>query len=180
VNPKAAAAIQSINRIRVAEHKGPDGTRHVWHQGDEVDLISHVDAEGRLIHQELTLFEDHFVWVPGQGLKTGTVNKKEGSAAAHSSELVRLDAEVSRERLATAHEALKAYTGQDNYVLHMRHVVSQLLGGTQEHASVVITLTRDVPRREVPVPNRPASRLPVIWIAAGAALLAAALFLLVR
>jgi hypothetical protein len=180
VNPKASVAIQSINRIRVAEHKEPDGTRHVWHQGDDVDLISHVDPDGKLQHQELTLLEDYFVWVPGQGLRTGTVNKKEGSAAAHSSELVKLDLDVSRERLATAHEALKAYTGNDNYVLHMRHVISQLIRGTQEHAAVVITLTRDVPAREVPVPNRSSSRLPVAWMVAGAALLAAALFLLIR
>lgn len=174
-----AAAIQSINRIRVAEHKEPDGTRHVWHQGDEVDLISHVDLQGRLQHQELTLFDDYFVWVPGQGLKTGTVNKKEGSAAARSSELVKLDSEVDKARLAAANEALQAYSGSDNYVLHMRHVIHQLLGGTQEHAAVVITLTHDVPAREVPVP-RTSGRLPVLWMVAGLALLALALFLLVR
>ncbi|MGC4120226.1 MAG: hypothetical protein QM765_37720 [Myxococcales bacterium] len=158
---------------------GTSGTRErAW------ILISHVDQDGRLQHQELTLFDDHFVWVPGQGLKTGTVNPKEGSSAAHSSDLIKLDPEVSKQRLATAHDTLEAYTGQDNYVLHMRHVIEQATRGTQEHAAVVITLTRDVPATEVPVPKRPATPRPpmvsMAWIVAGAMVLAAALFLLVR
>lgn len=178
MNSKAAEAVKSINRIRVAERKDPDGTRHVWHQGDDVDLISLVDREGKLQRQELTLFEDYFVWVVNQGLRTGTVNKLEGSAAAHSSELVKLDASISRERIAGASQALGAYSGADKYVLHIRYVVDQLMRGLDEHSEVVITLTRDLPTEATVNEARPGGPIGIGWIVGGVVLVAAALALL--
>ncbi|MBI5544735.1 MAG: hypothetical protein HY901_12665 [Deltaproteobacteria bacterium] len=162
MNPKAAAAIQSLSRIRVAETKEADGSRRVWHQGVDVDLLSHVDCDGKLQRQELTLFEDYFVWGVGQGLRTGTTARGVGSAAAGAAENLVLDCAVSRERLAGAEAALKGYGGDDRYILHIRHVIGMLLRGREERDEVVITVIRELPSELQLEATRP--RFPLMLI----------------
>jgi hypothetical protein len=166
VNPKAAEAVQALARIRVAETRGADGLRRVWHQAADVDLLSWVDEQGKLLRQELTLFGDHYQWTSDFGLRTGQVGSPEGSAAAaHASDLVALDTSVSKERLRTAHAALAPYAGDDKYVQHMKHVVAQFFRGLQDRDEVVITMTKETPVQEVEAQHR---RSRVGWIVAGA------------
>lgn len=171
---KTGLDVQSINRIRVAERIDPDGNRQVWHQGDDVDLISSVDLEGRVRRQELTLGGDYFLWVANQGLQTGAIGAQTGSSASRSSELVTLDASIDQERLQLASRALLPYTGEDKYVLHIRFVIDQLHRGLVEHAEVVITGSRHPSATGRPVVPVPKKRLPIGWIVAGALALAAA------
>jgi hypothetical protein len=153
---KTEAAIQSLSRVRVAETCDADGLRRVWHQGEDVDLLSWVDKDGKLLRQELTLFGDHFQWTSVHGMRTGRVNDADGSAAAHSAELISLDTTISEDRLSTAKQALDRYDGDDKYVLHVKHVVGQFLRGLQERDEVVITATTAAPHEppSVPVPRR--------------------------
>jgi len=165
VNPKAAEAVKALARIRVAETRDADGLRRVWHQAADVDLLSWVDDQGKLLRQELTLFGDHYQWTSNFGLRTGQVGALEGSSAAHASDLVALDPSVSKDRLQAAHAALAPYAGDDKYVQHIKHVVAQFLRGLQERDEVVITVTKETPAQTVEGQQR---RSRVIWIVVGA------------
>ena len=182
MSTKVEAALASLSRIRVAETIDADGHRRVWHQGDDVDLLSWVDAGGKLLRQELTLLGDHFQWTT-KGLRTGYVADADGSAAAHSAELVSLDVNISENRLAAAKEALARYTGDDKYVQHIRLVIESFLRGLQERDEVVITAATGRPKLPPPPeassPNA-ASRTKWIVAAAVAAIALAAILLLVR
>ena len=176
MNPKAVTAVQSLSRIRIAETRSAEGLRRVWHQGNDVDLLSQVDGEGKLLRQELTLLGDYFLWTSTAGLRTGTVAGGEGSVVGHSTELVSLDARNSDDRLRAAQQALSEYRGEDRYVLHMRHVLEQMVNGLSSEGEVVITLTRDL--NELVPPRR---RAPLVWIGLGLLAVAiAAIILLVR
>jgi hypothetical protein len=66
-------AVQALYRIRAVEKPpGPDGRREIWHQGSKgAELLSTVDAAGRVEAQEFTLFREAIAWNRGEGLRTG-------------------------------------------------------------------------------------------------------------
>src|SRR5437899_2819997 len=104
------AAINALNRVRAVE-KPPeaDGTREVWHQAAlDVDLLSVVDAEGKLTQQELTLFSDVLHWSRRGGLRTGRAADPSESEPISGDGTI-FDPALVPERLKRAHEALGAY-----------------------------------------------------------------------
>jgi hypothetical protein len=146
---QSAAAVQSLFRIRAYETTDAAGLRRVWHQGAEgADLLTWVNAEGKVIRQELTLLEDHFVWTP-EGLRTASVEDAGGSTATAASSTVRFDAQVSRERVWAAHAALLEYQGQDKYILNIRRILAHAMGKFLEGDEFVMTKNQPIPEGEL-------------------------------
>ena len=63
-----------LRRVRAGERASDDGGKKVWHQaGDEVEVISFVDAEGKVTRQECHLSGTLVVWRAGLQVSTGAV-----------------------------------------------------------------------------------------------------------
>lgn len=127
-------AVDSMFRIRAVESP-PDaeGLRTIWHRGAKgADLLTEVDGLGKVVRQELSLFDDHLEWQRDGALRTGTVEAADGSAAAPASDDVRFDAPATGaalERLRRAQLGLGAYQGSDRYIQHVRELVTKALQG---------------------------------------------------
>jgi hypothetical protein len=121
---KVKTAIQALSQARPVEGPpGDDGQRSVWHLSAQgAELLSFVDAEGRVQRQELTLLGEHCVWTSGVGLRTGRV-EQEGAARADTS-VVHPDTEPVPARLLRAALALEDYQGEDRYILHIQRVLA--------------------------------------------------------
>ncbi|MBL8951159.1 MAG: hypothetical protein JNK82_10310 [Myxococcaceae bacterium] len=132
------SAVQALYRVRAVEKPaGPDGRREVWHQGSRgAELLSTVDATGRLEEQELVLFNEVIYWWLGGGLKTGKSLRREDVSSRGNT---LWDAEPAPERLERCHKALAGYTGDDRYLQHLRGVVSGALAGVEWNDSHVVT-----------------------------------------
>jgi hypothetical protein len=145
--PQAAAAVHSLARIRAVESPpGQDGLKTVWHQGSQgADLLSHVDSNGRVRRQELTLLDDYFLWTAQHGLRTGRVVEDGGSKAAKGAATVALDTQTVADRLVRSCQALEMYGGADQYVGHMVQVLSMAVQGLAVQGEKTITraLSRD-------------------------------------
>ena len=66
------SAIETMFRVRAVESP-PDeqGARTIWHRGRKgADLLTWVDAFGRVTRQELYLFDDCLVWEKTSGVRT--------------------------------------------------------------------------------------------------------------
>lgn len=127
------SAIETMFRIRAVESP-PDeqGSRTIWHRGAKgADLITTVDAEGRVARQELFLFEDYFLFERSTGLKTGVALDLLGTSGAHANGDIAFDqdAQLRRTRLEHAAHALAPYDGQDKLIGHVRHVVTRAAEG---------------------------------------------------
>lgn len=121
------AAVESMYRIRATESP-PDaqGQRTVWHRGARgAELVSWVDATGRLTKQDFFLFEDIFRWERGTGLRTAEARQPAESAQQHSAQDLVPDADVAsrRARLERAEAAIGDYTGDDKYLQHLRATI---------------------------------------------------------
>lgn len=190
-SPEALSrAVNALYRIRAVERPpGPDGLRSVWHQCAEgADLLSWVDERGHLVRQELTLLADYFCWTSQAGLVTGEALDARGSAGGPASADLRLDDQISAERVRRAARALQTYAGEDRYLRNVQRVLNLVLTGMQSFEEP--TVTRAVPRAqpEAGSPPRKLSPPPASrhdrWTALGvglaALLVAAALLVLGR
>ena len=122
------SAVETMFRVRAVESP-PDehGARTIWHRGSKgADLITWVDAFGRVTRQELYLFDDCLVWEKASGVRTGAAEKREGSAAAPAPDAIHFDHSTDDVRLGRVRTALRFYSGLDKFILHAQ----QLLGIT--------------------------------------------------
>ena len=151
-------AVQALYRVRAIE-KPPaaDGTKEVWHQGSKgAELMSTVDASGRLDEQELVLFKEVIYWWRAGGLKTG---KLVGSDDVSSRGNTLWDSQPAPARLERCRKAFDGYTGTDKYLVHLRAAVKAALAGVEWNDSHVVTRpvqpgdsqANPVPVREGPV-----------------------------
>ncbi|MCA2981590.1 MAG: hypothetical protein INH37_25220 [Myxococcaceae bacterium] len=84
------------------------------------ELISELDADGRVTRQELRLFDEVLVWVAGV-FRTGA--GAAGARAGRPAEAVEWDAAPSPDRLARISSALSGYRGADRLIAHVRGVL---------------------------------------------------------
>lgn len=120
------AAVDSMFRIRAVESP-PDaaGAREIWHQGAKgAELVSWVDAEGRVTRHELCVFEDVLVWERAGGVRTGWLDRARVSGAKPA-DLVNSDAGLpaKAERIQRLARALQGYAGEDRFILHVKRIV---------------------------------------------------------
>ena len=121
------SAIETMFRVRAVESP-PDeqGARTIWHRGSRgADLVTWVDAFGRVTRQELYLFEDCLIWEKGVGVRTGAAEPAEGSKVNPSPDSISFDPGNDEDRLVRARRALTPYSGGDKFIIHAR----QLVGG---------------------------------------------------
>ncbi len=121
-------AIQALYRVHAVEKPpGVDGTREVWHRASKgAELLSTVEASGRLEDQELVLFKEVLRWQRGRGMKTGKlINDLDVTSQAN----VLWDELPSPVRLHRAKKALASYGGDDAYLVHLRDAVAAALAG---------------------------------------------------
>lgn len=131
-DPELRAAVDTMFRIRAVESPpDPDGARTIWHRGAKgADLVTYVDAVGKVSRQELSLFDDHFSWERGGVLRTGTLSPTAIDRLAPSPYEVTFDqAGADSDRLQRGLRALSAYLGSDRYIQHMREVLQKGLQG---------------------------------------------------
>jgi hypothetical protein len=108
------AAVDSMFRIRAVESP-PDanGTRTIWHRGTRgAELVTQVDAAGRVARQDFTLFDELLQWERETGFRSAAV------------EVGGTDGAPVTERLARAATALAGYSGHDRFLLHLRDRLS--------------------------------------------------------
>ena len=120
-------AIETMFRVRAVESP-PDeqGARTIWHRGQKgADLVTWVDAFGRVTRQELYLFDDCLIWEKTSGVRTGEAQQGEGSKASPSPDTIAFDQDMDDGRIVRARRALGPYGGADKFILHAR----QLVGG---------------------------------------------------
>ncbi len=131
-------AVHALYRVRAVEKPpGPDGRREVWHQGNKGgELLSTVDARGRLEEQELVLFKEVFFWSRGAGLKTG---KLVGADDVSSRGSIMWDSAPAGARLERCRNAFDGYRGDDAYLLHLRDAVVAALAGIEWRDDRVVT-----------------------------------------
>lgn len=124
------AAVDSMFRIRAVESP-PDATglRKVWHRGAKhAELVSEIDAEGRVARHEFSLYDDVLVWERGRGFQTGETHT-EGSTRGAAK--VSFDLTADGGRLARVAAALAPYGGRDRIIEHLKDLVSETQQGRQ-------------------------------------------------
>jgi hypothetical protein len=152
-------AVQALYRVRAVEKPpGPDGRREIWHKGAKgSELLSTVDAGGRLEDQELTLFYEVIAWKRATGLRTGKfINDADVSSRSN----VMWDETASPVRLGRTRKALGSYSGKDAYLIHLRDVIDAALKGMDwEENRVVTNPYQPGDSQEVRLPTSPMKRL---------------------
>lgn len=169
-----ATAVNALYRIRAVESP-PDqeGLRSVWHQcAQGADLVSHVDAKGHVVRQELTLLDDYFRWTSQHGLITGETAELSGKVSLKASSDVHLDPAISAERVLRAATALGSYKGEDRYIRNIQRVLNLVRTGLQSYEE--ITVTRSFNGPAVPIAAAPPKKSPALLAGVIAVLLIAA------
>ena len=159
---RVKTAIQALSQARPVEGPpGDDGQRSVWHLSAQgAELLSFVDAEGRVQRQELTLLGEHCVWTSGVGLRTGRV-EQEGAARADTS-VVHPDMEPVPARLLRAALALEDYQGEDRYILHIQRVLALARQGLTLAGSAASESSAPVSPAPSTAPEPSAPTLPTL------------------
>jgi hypothetical protein len=154
-------AVQALYRVRGVE-KPPavDGRREIWHRTSKgAELLSTVDPTGRLEDQELTLFKEVFFWQRGLGMKTG---KLVGDAEVSSRGNTLWDHHPAPVRLTRAIKALRSYSGDDAYLIHLRDAISATLAGIAWDEQRIVTdavMPGDSQAHPLPPPSGAVRRL---------------------
>lgn len=175
-------AIETMFRVRAVESPPDDqGARTIWHRGSKgADLVTWVDAFGRVTRQELYLFEDCLVWEKTTGVRTGASDPKEGSPLNPAPDSIAFDSHADDRRLVRARKALTPYVGSDKFIIHARGLV----GSPDEVESDEVTrsvgkwrtdaVASEIPQKAEPAPvaQRPTG---LIAMGIGVLLLLAAL-----
>jgi hypothetical protein len=141
------SAIETMFRVRAVESP-PDehGARTIWHRGSKgADLLTWVDAFGRVTRQELYLFEDCLIWEKATGVRTGASESKEGSKAAPAPDSIAFDPRADDDRLIRARKALDPYAGMDKFIIHAR----MLVGGATDIETAITRPARKITADEV-------------------------------
>ena len=164
-------------RIRAVESP-PDagGLRKVWHRGARnAELVSEIDAAGRVARHEFSLFDDVVIWERGRGFVTG-VAQMEGSTRGAAN--VAFDLAADAERLIRIATALHPYAGRDRIIQHLRELVVTKQQGEQPLEDLgVVTGSNKIPDELLQISSKaPASsRKGLLWIAVGLLVIAVAL-----
>lgn len=142
--PRSAAAVCSLFRIRAFEEAADAaGLRRVWHRGESgADLLTWVSPDGKVARQELTLLNDHFVWTPN-GLRTARLEAGEGLEGEAAS--VCFDKPLSCQRAFAALAALRGYSGEDKYILHIQRILANAVGELNGADELVMTQDLHIP-----------------------------------
>lgn len=149
-------AVESMFRIRAVESP-PDerGLRKIWHRGVRgAELVSDVDASGRVVRHELTLFDDVIAWDKGNGFTTSAVIAPEQREQPTPS-TVEPDAGTSQARLERAANALKGYAGQDRFIQHVRDVLLAEFGPASPFIGDQVTQPKGYAVKEITQPPQP-------------------------
>lgn len=168
-------------RIRAVESP-PDagGLRKVWHRGARhAELVSEIDATGRVARHEFSLFDDVVIWERDRGFVTGA-SQLAGSTRGAAN--VAYDLTTDAERLSRIKAALEPYSGRDRIIQHLRDLVVTAEKGRQPLRSLnVVTGNNKVPTEaliEAATPPKPRKNKALVWISIGLAVIALALAVL--
>ena len=172
------SAIETMFRVRAVESP-PDesGARTIWHRGSKgADLVTWVDAFGRVTRQELYLFEDCLIWEKATGVRTGASDAREGSKANPAPDAIAFDTQADDDRLVRARRALDPYTGGDKFIIHAR----MLVGGATDFDDPVTRTAKKMSQEALaeeppPAPSKAARGMVWVPVAIGVAALAGAL-----
>jgi hypothetical protein len=171
-------AIDQLVRMKTAEEP-PDlkGHRQIWHHSDAGgELVTIVDGTGRVVRQELTLFDDFVMWQPGARIRTGTMPARDDRNTAPIASKATYDTSPNRDRIDRVREAFDGYTGDDLYVQHIKRLVESTRHSGFPAASVVTRVVDDVRR-----PSKKGGSLPWALIALiGVAIVGLAMLALAR
>jgi hypothetical protein len=132
-------------RVRAVESPAnAEGVRTIWHRGPRgAELITDIDATGRVLRQRLTILDDVLLWRRDQGLSTTLGPSAAGAAATPVAEFgaraaaagadsramgagsvnAPIELPLDGERLTRAAASLGFYTGQDRFLAHLRDQV---------------------------------------------------------
>lgn len=125
------AAVESMYRSRAVESP-PDasGRRTIWHRGAKgAELVSEVDEEGRVLRQELTLFDEQLTWERDKGFRGAEVVREGGSAANPAAAVLEPAQGAPTPMLEHAAGALRGYRGEDKLIAHLRELVVAAVKG---------------------------------------------------
>ena len=107
-------------RIRAVESP-PDagGVRRIWHRGRRgAELLTLVDARGRVVQQDFTLFDDIVRWHKDLGFRHSRVEP----GTPHDA--VPRFTRAADEPLAHFRGAVETYSGSDRFIQHLRDQLS--------------------------------------------------------
>jgi hypothetical protein len=118
-------AIDKMVRMKAMDTRPDDkGHRRIWHHSEVGgELISIVDDQGRVLQQELTLFEDFVLWHHGTRIRTGSMPPRADKLGPPDGALAKFDSTPSRERIDRLRKAFEGYGGSDNYLIHIKHLI---------------------------------------------------------
>ncbi len=156
------AAVDSMFRIRAVESP-PDagGNRRIWHRGTRgAELVTEVDAQGRVKAQEFTLFEEHVRWERETGVIAVVEAQAAGTPVAPAGPKLTFDAPDATERVSRAARALEGYGGHDRFLLHLRdHLAAEARGSTTPEDPATRATPIMLPRQP---PRAPTLPLPLL------------------
>jgi hypothetical protein len=158
-----------LRRVRAGERAADDGGKKVWHQaGDEVEVISFVDAEGKVTRQECHLSGTLVIWRAGLQVSTGAVATAARRGVAASEGIVP-DANPNADAVAQALTLLEALPPGDRYLDHLRAELDLAAQGLETHDADTVTTMSQRPALP-PAPGAP-ERRKATTLALGAAVL---------
>ncbi len=166
-------------RIRAVESP-PDagGLRKVWHRGARnAELVSEIDATGRVARHEFSLFDDVVIWERGRGFITGA-----SQGSTRGGEKFEYDLTTDSDRMARVSAALEPYAGRDRIIHHLRELVATTQRGEQPLKDLgAVTGSNQVPDElelKAAAAEKPRTNKALVWISIGLALIALALAVL--
>jgi hypothetical protein len=171
----------SLRRVTLADRPLPEGGKKVWHQGDEgVEVLSFVDAEGRVLRQECYLGHEAVVWQTDRPLNTAAVQGSARGAGIARSELLVNDERPRASVMRAALELLRAAPANDLYLKHLRDIVDSSVQGLDDSDDPDDKVTSMQIKSAPPMPktkDRLSSRAYLlVFVSIGAALLLGAFY----
>jgi hypothetical protein len=133
-----------------ATEEPPDekGHRRIWHHSDAGgDLVSVVDKTGRVVMQELYLFDDLMQWHHGARIRTGKAIEARTKVAAPTLNPASLDKATDRDLIERLRRAFEGYGGTDTYLLHAKRLIESSKASGFPASAVVTRAAGDLYRR---------------------------------
>jgi hypothetical protein len=144
-NKDFAALGKTLRRVRLGERPTEEGGKKVWHQGDKgVEVVSFVDAQGRVLRQEVHVGKEVVIWKAGKPVTTGEVPGEGRDANVSRSDLIVPHAEISKSAVFNALALLNGAGGDDKYLGHVRHALEAVAAGlsSDDDDSVVTSMQK--------------------------------------
>lgn len=167
-------ALRAMIRVTALDAP-PDekGGRVIWHRGGgDSDLVSWVQADGKLIKQQLVLFDDVILWQHGRLVRTGRVERPGEVLAAPQLVDTKLDAALDKARLQRLRTAVDGYQGGDHYIEHLIRVLGLVVSHALGSAPVVTRAAGQLSGRGHQKRKAPALPLRQLNLAIGLGLVA--------